>query len=297
MRRGPGNRLVSDWHGPCSKPLVRIAPYSDGERDAEAIMNKLISSSAALTVFLSIAGCGGSTTTEPSGTEPPTSVVAPKTVSISGFVQTSDGKALPDADVCLLDGDMRCTTSGADGAWTLSNVSADTQQIVTFEKAGLTPMVSPIQTREADVALSQAMVPAVRAMSFMGTPADTNRGQLEFLATPTGAVPVDVSVTLTGLDGRAQEPVYVDRDGKPAANAATGSRGGFVNLPTGDYLLTFSGASATCVATDSGFTSGYLSASPVVVRQDPTGKSLTILVPVIDGYLTGTVAVACTGGK
>jgi hypothetical protein len=99
---------------------------------------------------------------------------------------------------------------------------------------------------------------------------------------------------VTGLDGRAREPIYNDGEGKPAAYAASGSRGGFVDLATGDYLLTFSGASARCAATDSGFTSGYLSASPVVVRPDPTGKSLTILVPVMDGYLTGPVGVSCT---
>jgi predicted RNase H-like HicB family nuclease len=83
----------------------------------------------------------------------------------------------------------------------------------------------------------------------------------------------------------------------PLANAVWGSRGGFVDLPTGDYLLTFSGPSAKCVAAGSGFTSGYLSATPVVAPPDPTGRSVTVLVPVTDGYLTGPVAVSCTSAE
>lgn len=263
-------------------------------------MTRIVFSSAALTTILAVLGCSGPVIDVPENTEEPGALPlngassVNGAVSVFGFVQTEKRAALPGADVCVLDGNMRCTASRAGGAFALHAVSADSDVLVMFEKEGFTPVLFPMRTGRDNVGLSPAMRFWVNGKSFMGTSANTTQGQLEFLVAPAPSGPATVSVTLTDLDGRTRAPLYLGHDGKPALDATSGFRGGFTDLPTGDYLLTFSGVSAKCTRAGSGFDNGYVSASPVVAPVDRAGESVTLVVPVMEGYLTGPVTVSCT---
>jgi hypothetical protein len=265
-------------------------------------MNKIILTCVSMVV----AGCGGvvdangeGSTTSPvpspqsaNSTDAPAVPASPR-VSISGFAHASDGSALEGVEVCLQAGPTvamnigTCATSSADGAWTVSDVPANEDVTLALEKQGFAPMLRAIQTLTDDIAMpteENVLVPAADGRSFMGTPTDTKKGQIEFFSTGQD----DVSVKLFGFDRQGAEPIYLDRDGKPAgATVTTGSRGGFVGLPTGVYMLQFSRPSARCMADTTGL-HGY----PAITFPDSTLP--TLIVPVVEGYVTGPVGAGCS---
>lgn len=263
-------------------------------------MNKIILTCVSMVV----AGCGGAidqtgsgngegSTTAPVPSSGALAVPAAPRVSISGFSHSSNGSALGGVEVCLQAGPTvamdigACATSSDDGAWTVPDVPANEDVTLALRKQGFAPMLRAIHTVTDDIALrseENVLVPATDGQSFMGTPADTQKGQIEFFS--TGLEPV--SVELFGFDRQGAEPIYLDGDGKPAGRSVTtGSRGGFVDLPTGLYMLKFSGASTSCMADTTGL-HGY----PAVTFPDSTLP--TIIVPVVEGYVTGPVGAVCT---
>jgi hypothetical protein len=265
-------------------------------------MNKIILTCVSMVV----AGCGGAvdqtspgngggSTQSPVPSPQSTSLGAPAVlpVSISGFAHASDGSALAGVEVCLQAGPTvamnigTCATSSADGAWTVSDVPANEDVTLALEKQGFAPVLRAVQTLTDDIAIpseENVLMPAADGRSFMGTPTDTKSGQIAFFSTGQD----DVSVKLFGFDRESAEPIYLDRDGKPAgANVTTGSRGGFVDLPTGVYMLQFSRPSARCMADTKGL-HGY----PAITFPDSTLP--TIIVPVVEGYVTGPVGAGCS---
>ncbi len=91
-----------------------------------------------------------------------------------------------------------------------------------------------------------------------------------------------------GFDGPSEQPRYADRDGTLVAGAGSGAQGGFVNVPSGLYVVRFAGASATCTPSTGlyGFPAG----------ESRDGEAL-LLVPVIEGYVTAPVGVSCTSAQ
>jgi len=226
-------------------------------------------------------------------------------LSIGGAVHASDGSALAAVTVCLYGGvdfagasagplaltlsKPACTYSAADGSFLVSGAQAVQWVTLTFQKNGFAPTLRAIATQTADITLpSSENVLLPVPMTFMGTSADPSKGQIAFSATTPGAgSPAQMSVTATaftilgGFTGPSEQPRYLGPDGAPAAGAAAGAAGGFVNVPSGLYLLQFEGTSARCAANTGLY--GY-PASPGA-----------IFVPVLEGYVTAPVGVSCTG--
>jgi hypothetical protein len=217
-------------------------------------------------------------------------------VSIRGFVHASDGTLLPGAKVCLHEGLTKnvasCTTGGSDGSFVLAGVPANAPVIVTFQKDGFVPVLRAVETEEGDVLLpadENTLMPTTGAQTVLGALADPSKGQVAFfVTTPDGQPATEAPVKLTRFeDSYSQPPVYLDRAGAEVVGATAGSRGGFVNLTAGLYVLRFGAASVPC--TPSAGLYGY----PITAFQDPSSGYATVLVPVFEGYVTAPVGVSC----
>jgi hypothetical protein len=252
-------------------------------------------------------GTGGADTTavDATGSAPAVQTTAPvvvpaNPVSISGWVHAPDGSVLADAEACLhpAGGNARgpCTTTGSDGSFTLSGAPANSIVTVVFQKEGYLPSLRAIATTSGAIVLPQSedvLVPSTAPQIFMGTPADPEKGQIEFVVTSPGSPPPDVSVTIeqfmiASVQGGPYSPSYLNADGTVAAGATVGSRGGFVNLAPGTYILEFAAIGVKCVA-DSGLY-GY----PVTNAYDPNSGEAAVTVPVAPGTITAPVGVSCT---
>ena len=243
---------------------------------------------ATLLVGCSSAGAGPTN----AGTTPGDAgvTVTSPTISVSGFVQ-SDGMLLPGASVCL-QGSSNCTKSGNGfpaGYFVLSGVPANHASL-TFRKDGFLPSLRPMLTRTGDIILpagENTMFPAT-SQTFMGTAMDPSKGHIAFFVTsPSGQPASGVSVTISAGsagDGATHRRSTLNADGSPAADATAGSRGGFLNLPRGLYVLHFGLAYTTCLSSDP-------NGPPMTAS---TGEAL-VLVPVVAGYVTTPVSVLCVG--
>jgi len=132
------------------------------------------------------------------------------------------------------------------------------------------------------------LFPVTAPQTFMGmTAAGDAGGYVAFLVTtPDGGQPApSVSVTVSGTDGAPYAAIYVDDGGLPIANATAGARGGFAGLPPGLYGISFGASGATCTTSSLyGFT---------MTDQQPTAGQASLVVPVIDGYVTTPVSASC----
>jgi hypothetical protein len=269
-----------------------------------------------IATFLSAIGCGGPDPSDTSAPGPSASATpgvpspSPTTtsttpelppVSIRGFTHGADASVLPGVEVCLYGGisvavkppdPIMCTFSAADGSFGVSGASASADVMLTFKKDGFAPMLRAIATQTDDITLPASENALLQdPLVFMGKTGDASKGQIAFfMTTPDGRNATQASVKLIRFeDTYSQPPVYLDRDGVVAVGAAAGSRGGFVNLPAGLYALRFGAASVACTAATGLY--GY----PITAFQDPSSGEATVLVPVIQGYVTAPIGVSCTG--
>jgi hypothetical protein len=278
---------------------------------------------ASLLPLLAATGCGGSgpegpvtqttgigakdtTAAETTPAAPAVQSTAPvevpaNPVSISGWVHAPDGTVLTEAGACLHpaggNGTGPCTTTGSDGSFTLSGARANDSVTVVFQKDGYLPALRAITLTSSDVVLPQdenVLVPSTAPQMVMGTPADSEKGQLEFVVTSPGSQPPpNVSVTIeqfmiAGIPSGPYSPIYLNADGTVAAGATAGSRGGFLNLSSGTYALRFAAAGVKCVANSGLY--GY----PVTSAYDPNSGEASVTVPVAAGMVTSPVGVSCT---
>jgi hypothetical protein len=245
---------------------------------------ELIPGLSLVALLAAATGCSGSV--DAPGTEP-----APMagTISIQGVTRASDGTVLPGVSVCL--GSVwwsptpthTCVWSGADGAFQLPGAGVDQSTTVWFQKNGYLPVLRAIQTQQADIALPPTdNVLARTDATFMGVKPDSAKGSIEFNVDAPGLnLAPTMSVTTTATDGSLLAPVYVDAKGGPVSGASTGTRGAFVNLEPGFYVVRFGDPSVSCHADG---LSGYPVSSP----------SEGVFVPVVAGSVTAPVTVTCT---
>jgi hypothetical protein len=256
-------------------------------------MNKLTLTGASMVTLLSAMGCGGAgpSDTNSSGNAPAAaspmetgSIPALPSVSIRGLIHATNGTSLPRVSVCLEDSST-CGTSGDDGSFTLSGAPANQFVPVTFRKDGFLSLLRVIQTQTSDVVveMSELTSPAVPPQTFMGAAIDPDKGNIAFFVVSPDQQPAP-GVWVTMLGTGASAPTYLGADGSPDLDATEGSTGGFVNVPAGLYLLQFGHPGATCTASDLG---GY----PLTVGQQ--AGDVTLIVPVVAGYVTTSVSVSC----
>jgi hypothetical protein len=274
-----------------------------------------------LATLLSAAGCGlelsgpsvrggsGSTGNPPAVISEGGATTQTIPLSIRGFVHSWDGGPLSGVKVCIhgafsaganwvgpveltLSGPTSCATSATDGSFVVSGAPANTDFVpLTFEKEGFTPALRTVAIQTADITLpTEENALLANPPIFIGTPADPTRGQIAFFVKVAGAGPApDVSVTATGfsnataLSGPSETPQYVDSNGAPAD---AGTAGGFVNVPSGAYQLTFH-TSGACVADP------YAYRDPASGSQGATPMDVAIWVPVVNGYVSAPVVAYC----
>jgi len=246
-------------------------------------------------------GCSGAS---PSGTNPsdkaPGAASAGNTgsppeeasVSIQGFVRTSDGAPIAGATVCpLAEGTGQdtadCRTTGADGSFTLTTL-ANAWVAITFAKTGFVSTVRAVETQTGVMTLPGAgnvMLPAAEPLVIAGVTADPGMGQVAFTVMGSGGLGggVPASVTMGGTASPAA-PIYVGSDGSPAAGATSGTQGVFANVPPGLYSLHFSQPSVTC---------SPLSLYGWPMTEYQSAGEASVVVPVMAGYVTAPVAASC----
>jgi hypothetical protein len=266
----------------------RDAEFGDGKARARL--------AGAVLLLLGGAGCGGgaagpadTTDAVTTPTNASSSLPGPETV-VSGFVHGPDGRPLARASVCVKDTNA-CATSGDDGSFLVTGVDADVYVMLTFEKQGFLPSLRALLTQEFNDVLppgENTLFPVTAPQTFMGATAAADAGGYVafFVTTPDGGQPVpSVSVTLSGTDGAPYAATYVDDGGLPIANATAGARGGFAGLPQGLYGISFGASGATCTTSSLyGFT---------MTDQQPAAGQASLVVPVIDGYVTTPVSASC----
>jgi hypothetical protein len=237
-------------------------------------------------------------------TAAPISEANARRVLISGTARTlgigaplGTGAPLAGMSVCALHQGIICTGTQTDGTWTLPGVAANSAQTLIFTKGGQFPSAALPDGHSIPfvTALENAVIPAnetafasaADVAQLSGKPADPAKGSIVFFATELGAdlsleFASGVTVQADGLDGAV--PLFLDRSGKAVtgATATAGSWGVFVDVPPGQYKVTFKHPTAAC------------SAVPV----DSSGASnfdteQTIDVSVIAGAVSGPVQVFC----
>jgi hypothetical protein len=91
---------------------------------------------------------------------------------------------------------------------------------------------------------------------------------------------------IAGVAAGPFPPIYLDANGNTEAGASAGTRGGFINLPEGTYVVRFAQTGVKCTA------SSGLYGWPVAREYESAGEA-AVLVPVAPGAVTAPVAVSC----
>jgi hypothetical protein len=217
------------------------------------------------------------------------------TLTVAGSVIDFSSKApIAGAQVCVyspLTSPKACATTGADGTVSLSGVPAGTQEMISATKSGYVSLMQ-MGTLTAANATLRGTMPTIGAATALGTvvsvEADlTNLGHLVFITgagngpTPDGGMPNDtagVTASLSPASGKG--PFYANTAGVPDTSltaTTTSGFGSFLNLPPGDYDLTFSPPSGkTCTE----------------VYAWSNGKPNGFKVRIVAGFITGVI-LAC----
>jgi len=267
-------------------------------------MNSIILSSLSIATLLTLNGCGGGADVVGStDTGKATGPVAPPAsgevspsefVSVSGIVRAPDGSPLPGVRACLQAGPTiamdigDCAMSGSDGSWTIARVPQNLLVTIGLSKEGFVPALRAVETATTNIETpgdETRLLAKSDPPSFAGAPLDAKTGGIEFFVETAGKA-AQVAVSLFSFETGSYAPVYTDADGEPMKDATSGSSGGFVNLRPGIYVLTFANESGSCA------TRGGLNGSPWNVYQTP--GSASIVVPVVEGYVTTPVSVDCS---
>jgi hypothetical protein len=293
----------------------RRLPFPGAPPKERIMKSARLITSLSMATFLTTSGCGSAPSSQSGSPSAADSSRAGTTeaasVSIRGFVHSLDGRLLSGVSVCVRSfsagahwvGPVEltpsepasCATSGSDGSFQVSGASANTDLVpLTFEKDGFVPTVRTIATQSANIALPEqqnTLLP--NPTSFLGTPMDPGKGQIAFSVATVGAGSApEASVTAvafsnaTAFDGPSETPTYVDAIGSPAVGATAGTAGGFVNVPSGLYVVQFH-AATTCVAAP--YSYGEATSGP------PSGQptDVAVVVPVFPGYVSAPVVAYC----
>jgi hypothetical protein len=200
---------------------------------------------------------------------------------------------LPGVKVCVHDmPDIACATTDAMGQFQLIGLPALTNVVLTLDKEGYVPASKSIQTASTDMNVNGSSILMFGATTlkapdgFVQVP---NTGSVDFFAIgPTDDDPnaltilSDVGIALSPSVGDG--PYFADAKGAydPTATSTAGGFGFYLNLPPGEYTLTFTDDKHDCAPVS----------APIAgfgIPVPPTSARFTVL----DGYLTEEVGVFC----
>jgi hypothetical protein len=184
--------------------------------------------------------------------------------------------------------------TAGDGSFAVAGAHTHDSVILTFNGDGFSPLVRGITTQTSDITLpSDQNVLMPVPLAFLGSPADASKGQIAFSVLGRSARPApEMSVAasafgiLTGFGGPSEQVRYVDSSGAPVPGATSGTRGGFVNVPSGLYQVRFEKTSVTCDAVNG--EDGLWAP-----ESDATTAEPVVFVPVLPGYVSAPVVVSC----
>jgi hypothetical protein len=186
-------------------------------------------------------------------------------------------------------------STDADGRFALGGLPPDERLVLTMTKEGWIPLLKTIETTNTDVdGGTPSFMTPLEAFEMLDYGVDIDwetHGAINFFAIgsndgPLGFGPfLGSKVSITPADGDG--PIYLGEDGMPDLTAeSTKTYGGaFLNLPEGDYELTFTpGSPAECAAISAPWSGwGW-----------PTGGDGTVKTRVVAGHWTWAVGVLCT---
>jgi hypothetical protein len=195
--------------------------------------------------------------------------------------------------VCVHDmPEIACATTDAKGEFELLGLPALTNIVLTLDKEGFVPASKSIQTASTDMNVNGSSILMFGATTLQapdGFEQVPNTGSVDFFAIgPTDADPntfvilSDVGVALS--PSRGERPFFSDARGvyDPTAKSTVGGFGFFLNLPPGEYTLTFTDEKHDCAPVS----------APIAgfgIPVPPTSVKFTVLA----GYLTEEVGLYC----
>jgi hypothetical protein len=200
---------------------------------------------------------------------------------------------LPGVKVCVHDmPDIACATTDAKGQFQLLGLPALANVVLTLDKEGFVPASKSIQTASTDMNVNGSSILMFGATALRppdGFERLPNTGSVDFFAIgPTDADPnvlailSDVGIALSPSKGEG--PFFFDGRGvyAPTAKSTAGGFGFYLNLPPGEYTLTFTDEKHDCAPVSAPI-AGFGIPIP------PTSARFTVL----DGYLTEEIGVIC----
>ena len=195
--------------------------------------------------------------------------------------------------VCVDDmPNIACATTDAKGAFELDGVPGLTSLVLTLDRDDYVPASKSIQTADTDMNVNGSsilMYPTGSLKPPDGVQQAPDTGSVDFFAIgpkdddPKSFVVLsDVTVALSPAKG--QGPYFSDGRGvyDPQATATVGGFGFYLNLPPGEYTLTFTDPKHDCAPVSAPI-GGF------GVPVPPTSVKFTVLA----GYLTEEVGVYC----
>jgi hypothetical protein len=216
-------------------------------------------------------GCGGGDTFEDLEPPPP----APFSISATAFTSVDlVTLPLPGATICLVP-DGECTTSGADGSYTIASYPTAEEVGVLITKPGYLGVFLPFPPLPSDLGpsliediLNDPGLSTVFSdgdarltIEFLGgTYPPNGGGYIVFGVLDQAANEPLAGVSVTSSVAAGEGPIYIDPFGGPDPSLdATSSAGlgALLNLPAGDTELTFRKPGYTC-SIEGGFILGWI---------------------------------------
>ena len=223
--------------------------------------------------------------------------------SDAGDAGQGDGSVpgLEGVKVCVYQNtDIPCTTTAADGTFTLTGFSALTNAAITLDKAGYQPQLLSIQTASTDMDERQYpvyMPDTDGGAPPIGTAIDPTKGRLTTFilgSSPTanGDFRGEPGASMTLMPMSGLGPFYLGQGGiveGATAYTDTGLQALYFNLTPGMYTLTYNDPDP------------MKDCEPVLFPFDSRGiagpmGSHQVSFPVVAGYTTGNIGEICTTG-
>ncbi|NOY25088.1 MAG: carboxypeptidase-like regulatory domain-containing protein [Oligoflexia bacterium] len=207
-----------------------------------------------------VSACGSESsddtgTSGTSGTSSTSGTSAAPTVTLTGqVIGVLNTEPIEGATVCL-DGDATsCVASDSSGVFSIE-LPEDSDVTVTFSKTDFPTTYMPHHTTTQDLEWRLGMMSWAEAdlqATLVDAKLDHSLGTLTFGLVDASAQGADVSGVAVSLSPEAGlGPILVDSDGLPSLKLTeTGTGfGGWVNLPEGDYTVSFTYSGMSCAPT------------------------------------------------
>ena len=176
--------------------------------------------------------------------------------------QFLDGGPLVGVTVCIYPGMTSCQTTDATGRVIITGVPKSSEVMFSFTRTGYLSELVEYTTGTSDVASGYTMVSNTKlqnAQQAVGMTIDLQKGLIHAEAGRGASVGPTTGVTMTISPTSGNGPYYTDANDMPTTTAtATGTNGDsvFINVPAGDYQVTYADPSGACMGNVNSWASG-----------------------------------------